>query len=73
MSHDKIDQLKDFAAKDLAQTKADFQQAKDKVSEVAKTLNKKVRKLSKMLKTLHQKTMSKPKLTCSRQKTERVN
>lgn len=31
MSHDKIDQLKDFAAKDLAQTKADFQQAKDKV------------------------------------------
>ena len=41
MSNDKIDQLKDFAAKDLAQTKADFQQAKDKVSEVGKDIKQK--------------------------------
>ena len=34
MINDKIDQLKDLVAKDLAQTKADLQQAKDKVSEL---------------------------------------
>ena len=67
MSNDKIDQLKDFAAKDLAQTKADSA-GKDKVSELGKDIKQKLRKLSKMLKLCIKKTMSKLKLTCSRQK-----
>jgi hypothetical protein len=41
MSNDKIDQLKQFAAKDLEQTKADFQQAKDKVSELGSDIKQK--------------------------------
>jgi len=41
MSNDKIDQLKEFAAKDLEQTKTDLQQAKDKVSEVGKDIKQK--------------------------------
>ena len=41
MTNDKIDQLKDFATKDLAQTKADFQHAKDKASEVGKDIKQK--------------------------------
>ena len=41
MINDKIDQLKDLVAKDLAQTKADLQQAKDKVSELGNEIKQK--------------------------------
>ncbi len=41
MSNDKIDQLKEFASKDLEQTKTDLQQAKDKVSELGNDIKQK--------------------------------
>ena len=41
MSNDKIDQLKEFASKDLEQTKTDLHQVKDKVSELGNDIKQK--------------------------------
>lgn len=48
MSNDKIDQLKQFAAKDLEQTKATFSRLKIKSASLEVISNKKVRKLWRM-------------------------
>jgi predicted nucleic acid-binding Zn-ribbon protein len=68
MSNDKIDQLKQFAAKDLEQTKADFQQAKDKVSELGSDIKQKGQETVEDVKTLQRKILIKLKLIYSKLK-----
>lgn len=68
MSNDKIDQLKEFASKDLEQTKTDLQQVKDKVSELGNDIKQKGQETVEELKTLQLKILIKRKLICNKQK-----
>jgi len=64
MINDKIDQLKDLVAKDLAQTKADLQQAKDKVSELGNEIKQKGQKTVEDVKNFAAKTLKQTKEDC---------